>query len=164
MADVYEKASQLAIAIEHASVQNQCFLAEIEHLFSEHPSIEPSALASEVNLALGEIGCIEPWRSEEDAMYVFEHEAYPACMYVDEDKQKTIEGYLRALTCWIGYRMENSVSESMERATSGRGGKRPNAGRPKLKMPNRRIYLPKDIAAFLSDEVNLQKVRNLMAG
>jgi hypothetical protein len=125
-----------------------------------HTNIE-----KELEIALKEIGAIKPWWSEEDQMYVFEHDAYPTLMHADQDPDEVVKGYKRALHRFIGYRMRGRVAESVERITSGRGGYRPGAGRPKgsTKGRTKRISLPDDVATWLKeDPAHIEKVRAMM--
>ncbi|MEW6667635.1 MAG: hypothetical protein AB1512_20700 [Thermodesulfobacteriota bacterium] len=119
----------------------------------------------ELKNALKEIGEIKPWWSEDDKMYVFEHETYPTLMHADSDPDEVVKGYERALRRFIQYRMRGQVAESVERITSGRGGYRPGAGRPKgsTKGKTRRISLPEDVAAWLKeDPAHIEKLRAMM--
>jgi hypothetical protein len=116
---------------------------------------------AELKKALTEIGPIDPWWSEEDGMFVFEHAAYPFVLHADPDRQETVDGYLRALRGFIEDRMNGDLAESVDRITSGRGGRRSGAGRPK-QDPKVRKWLPPDIAAWLEDPVHVEQVRKLM--
>ena len=123
-------------------------------------------IEKELGIALKEVGEIKPWWSDEDQMYVFEHEAYPMVMHADPDPDEVVKGYKRALQRFIRYRMQGRVAESVERITSGRGGYRPGADRPKgsAKGKTRRISLPDDVATWLKeDPARIEKVRALMA-
>lgn len=110
-------------------------------------------------IALQEIGVIEPWWSDEDEMYVFEHQAYPRVLYADPDKVKTRDGYLRALKGFIEERLSGNLSEEAERITPGRGGLRAGAGRPigSKKPPTERITLPKELADWLKENPTHQE-------
>jgi hypothetical protein len=114
-----------------------------------------------LDTALKEIGAIEPWWSDEDEMYVFEHSLYPRVMHADPDKEETRKGYLRALTGFIEDRLSGNLAEMADKVTSGRGGRRPGAGRPR-KGRTVRKYLPVDVAQWLDNEENLEQVRKLM--
>jgi hypothetical protein len=119
----------------------------------------------EIQVALAEIGPIEPWWSEDDEMFVFEHPAYPRVMHADPDKQEAVNGYVRALRTFIEYRMAGKVTDAVERSTRGRGGMRPGAGRPKgtVKNPTLLIRLPVDVATWLkADPANLDTVRRII--
>lgn len=125
------------------------------------------ALEQEYKKALKEIGPIEPWWSDEDGMFVFEHDLYPFVMHADPDKQKTIDGYCRALKGFIEERLAGNVAETVERITSGRGGYRPGAGRKpgSTKEPTKMVRLPIGIADWLKDDpAHIEQVRRLMQG
>lgn len=121
-------------------------------------------LANEYKKALKEIGEIKPWWSEEDQLYVFEHKAYPVVDYLAKTPEEVIEKYQLVLQDFIAERLNSNIAEPIERITSGRGGSRPGAGRPKgtTKPPTLRKRLPADIARWLDDEANHEKVRKLM--
>ncbi|MBY0449269.1 MAG: hypothetical protein K2X01_01410 [Cyanobacteria bacterium] len=113
----------------------------------------------EFQMALLEIGLIEPWWSKEDGMFVFEHNAYPRVIYADLDKKTVQDGYQRALREFIKERLAGNLSEEAERVTSGRGGKRSGAGRPKgsgTKEPTESIRIPKSIAAKIREIVQVR--------
>jgi hypothetical protein len=119
----------------------------------------------EILVALAEIGPVEPWWSEEDQMFVFEHPSYPWVMHADPSLEETKYGYLRALRTFIQDRLNNTVADSTERTTRGRGGLRPGAGRPKgsTKEPTKMVRLPIDVADWIkADPAHLEKVRNMM--
>lgn len=123
-------------------------------------------LEKEFQKALKEIGPIEPWWSEEDGLYVFEHPAYPVVDYAAKTPQEVIEKYKRVLRSFIEDRLAGNVAESVERITTGRGGYRPGAGRSKgsAKDKTRRISLPDDVATWLKENpAHIEKVRALMA-
>lgn len=116
----------------------------------------------ETQKALQEIGVIEPWFSEEDGLYVFEHPAYPAVVYGHKNKEKAIQGYKKALEEFIEDRLSGNVADFVEAMTSGRGGKRDGAGRPvgTKKAAKKRIYLETDVADWLnSNPQNVEAVR-----
>ena len=119
----------------------------------------------EIQIALNEIGPIEPIWSEVDRMFYFEHEAYPAVIYGAKDREATIEGYKRVLREWVEDRLTGNISASIERITSGRGGRRPGAGRPR-KEPTEAVRVQKDILDVVNwlreDPKRADRVRKLM--
>jgi len=121
-------------------------------------------LEKHLKLALSEIGPIEPWWSDEDGMYVFEHDSYPRVMHADPDIEETKAGYLRAITGFIEDRLNGMISESAERVTKGRGGHRPGSGRPKgtKKPKTKRVTLPLEVADWLEEDDHLSQVKQLM--
>lgn len=124
-------------------------------------------LEQEYKQALKEIGPIDPQWSDEDQMFVFEHSAYPYVMHADPDKQKTIDGYHRALKGFIEERLTGNVADYVDRVTSGRGGYREGAGRKpgSTKEPTRMVRLPIVVADWLKDDPDhVEQVRRLMQG
>lgn len=122
-------------------------------------------LDEEVKKALEEIGEIAPWWSEEDGMYVFEHPAYPFVMHADPDEAEAKAGYLRAITGFIEDRLAGMVAPDVDRVTSGRGGVRPGAGRPRKDVATIAIRLPEDVARWLKadPENHIAAIRRIMA-
>ena len=118
-------------------------------------------ISLELEQALKEIGSIEPWWSEDDELFVFEHDAYPMVMAAEDDKETTIESYKRALTEFIKERLDGNIADFVDEMTSGRGGARPGAGRPRQPKKIRK-YVPEDIAPWLDREENIAKIRELM--
>jgi hypothetical protein len=121
-------------------------------------------LETEYQKALKEIGTIEPWWSEEDGFYIFEHAAYPVVDYAADTLEETIQGYQRILKEWIVDRLAGNVADVAERITSGRGGARPGSGRPKgtVKNPTAVVRLPLKVAQWLKDPAHLAQVEKLM--
>lgn len=126
---------------------------------------QQKVILSELNKALAEINAIVPWWSDEDGLFVFEHAAYPMVMAADADRDRVIELYRLALQEFIAERLRGNVADFVESLTSGRGGARPGAGRPKNKAEKVRRYIPStivDIVEWLEDEENAAQVRKLM--
>ena len=119
-------------------------------------------IEKEVQKALMEIGEIKPWFSDEYGFYVFKHPTYPVVDYVGDTPEETIEGYKRILKEWIQERINQNIPDFVEKMTSGRGGARPGAGRPK-KEETTQIRIPTDIATWLrADPSRYHKIRELM--
>jgi hypothetical protein len=117
-------------------------------------------------IARKEIGEIKPWWSDEDEMYVFEHEAYPVVCYANPEPEVVIKRYKQVLKDFIKDRLAGNVAESVERITPGRGGSRLGASRAKgsTKNKTKRITLPNDVATWLTEDPSrIEKVRALMA-
>ena len=122
-------------------------------------------LAKELHKALKEIGPIEPWWSEKDGLYVFEHAAYPMVDYAHSDPVVVKERYQAVLKEFIQDRLLGNVAEVTERLTSGRGGYRVGAGRPKgtTKVATVQVRLPEDVAHWLkADKSHIDAIRNIM--
>lgn len=118
-----------------------------------------SALDTELQIALAEIGSITPWFSEDDGLYVFEHALYPWVMHADPTPELTVAGYHRALRGFIEDRMAGTVATVTTAGTAGRGGLRAGAGRPR-KAARTRIYIDSDLAQWLKDEANQHQLRH----
>ncbi len=116
-----------------------------------------------LKVALAEIGDIKPWK--EEGGYYFRHDTYPVVDYMADTPQDTIKGYKRILREFIEDRLQGNLSSLAERTTSGRGGKRPGAGRP-TSQSSTRISIPDDILDVVNwlreDPKRANKVRTLM--
>ncbi|HEY9685423.1 MAG TPA: hypothetical protein V6C52_00460 [Coleofasciculaceae cyanobacterium] len=123
-----------------------------------------SNIDNELKKALQEIGTIQPWWDEDVSAFVFEHSAYPV-RYAGDTEQEVIENYPQYLREFIAERLAGNLAPEVERATSGRGGRRPGAGRPlgTRKEATERIRLPLPIVQWLRDDPdNVDKIRRLM--
>jgi hypothetical protein len=122
------------------------------------------SIQDELKIALAEIGPIEPWWSDEDDMFVFEHAAYPWVMHADADKEEVKKGYIRALTGFIEERLSGTLAPKSDETTPGRGGFRQGSGRPKgtKKEPKKRVYLPIEVADWILEDDHLSQVQRLM--
>lgn len=135
-----------------------------ETLMRSFPKLKDTfskAVLEELRIALAEVGTIEPWEGAECAAWVFHHPLYPTVEYSGDSKDEVMTGYPFYLAEFIKHRLANRIHPQDNQATSGRGGRRPGAGRPKKGLMKRK-YLPADVAAWLDDEENLEKVRKLM--
>lgn len=116
-----------------------------------------------LRMALKEVGKIEPWFDKDVNSWVFEHPNYPVGCG-GNSKEEVIKKYPLYLEEFITERLNNNVSQSVEKRTKGKGGKREGAGRPA--NPNKeirvRIYLPLDIANFLKEPSVLTNLRGIM--
>ena len=123
-------------------------------------------MKEDLEIALAEIGPIEPWWSEDNGMYWFEHDAYPYVMHGDPDIEKTKLGYMRALKGFIKDRLTGNLDETVDRISSGRGGVRSGSGRPvgTTKAPTKLVRLPVQVADWIkADPVHLEQIKRLMA-
>lgn len=121
--------------------------------------------AEELEIALKEVGTIKPHWEEDVQAFVFEHPAYPV-RYAGDTEQEVIKNYPLYLSDFIEERLKGNLAPFVERLTSGRGGKRPNAGRPKgkSKEETKMVRLPIRIADWIKESPeHLEAVRNLMA-
>jgi hypothetical protein len=123
---------------------------------------EALELQEALQIALEEIGPIDPWWSEADQMFVFTEKIYPAVLFQDTNKQKTIDGYVEVLKNWLIDRLNENVSETAEKVTTGHGGRRAGAGRPP-KPPTKAVRIDLDVANWLEGQPeHIAKVRSLM--
>lgn len=125
-----------------------------------------SELRKALDTALNEIGPIEPWWSEDDEMYVFEHDAYPAVDYAHTDLETVKKRYVIILTDFLTERLKDNVDPAVEKITSGRGGVRAGAGRPvgTVKVPTKQIRIPSDIVDWILENKSdrIGSIRQLM--
>jgi hypothetical protein len=116
----------------------------------------------ELAIALKEVREIKPWFDKEVGEWGFSHKLYPVeCG--GSTPEEVVEKYPLYLKEFIKYTLDNKLAPLTEKATKGRGGHRPGAGRPKkvAKEIKSRIYLPLSIASWLKDPQNLILVENL---
>jgi hypothetical protein len=120
----------------------------------------------QVQIALMEVGAIEPWFDEEVQEWIFARKKYPeSCS--GATRQEVIENYPLYLRQFIEQRLKGNLAPWIEKKTAGRGGRRAGAGRPRGRktLSTRTIRIAADIAAWLkSDPRHLQQVRDLMTG
>lgn len=117
-----------------------------------------------IKIALKEVGKIKPWFDKDVNAYVFEHPSYPV-EYAGESEEEVIEGYPKYLREFILHRLDDRLHPLMEEETTGRGGKRPGAGRPKgtRKSPTKVVRLPKDIANWIEKPSSIPQIRQFIA-
>lgn len=120
-------------------------------------------IKNELNIALTEIGVIEPWFDKSVNAWVFEHELYPV-RYGGDSKQEVIENYPKYLEVFIEHRMQGRIDSVNEKKTKGKGGARPHAGRPvgTKKEPTKQIRVPYDIAFWLKQPGTIANLRNFI--
>ena len=118
-----------------------------------------------LSVALEEIGEIKPWFEKDVNAWVFSHKNYPEVEYAGESKEDVIENYPEYLREFIRHRLNDNITERVEKKTKGRGGKREGAGRPRgtKKEPKQRVYLPKDVAEWIEKPSSIPQVRHLIA-
>lgn len=104
-----------------------------------------------LNIALAEIGEIKPKFNKKFNAWTFKHQKYPDVEYFGHSPEEVVQNYPRYLREFIKHRLNRNIWESVEKKTTGRGGKRERAGRPKgtKKPPTRRISVPVDIAEIV---------------
>ncbi len=116
-----------------------------------------------LNIALKEVGSIKPWFDDDVNEWVFSHPNYPV-EYGGESPEEVIQNYPKYLQEFIKHRLNDNLNPLTEKKTKGHGGKREGAGRPKgsLKKPTKRVSLPMDIAAWITQPEAMEQVRRLM--
>lgn len=117
----------------------------------------------ELEIAISEIGKITPRYDRLCKSWVFSHPLYPV-EYGGNSKEDVIENYPKYLLEFIRHRLKQNLNPSMEQRTKGKGGYRPGAGRPKgtTKEAKRRIYLPVDLADWITQQGHMEQVRRMM--
>lgn len=118
----------------------------------------------QLQMALEEIGEIEPWFDAECQEWVFEHPAYPES-YSGATPEEVIRGYPLYLGQLIQARLDGSLAPYVEKKITGRAGRRPRVGRSQrvTKPSTRMVRLPVEIAEWLkADPENVNQVRKLM--
>jgi len=118
-----------------------------------------------LRIALRDIGAIKPWFDEEVQEWVFEHHLYPeSCS--GTTRKEVIKRYPLYLRQFIEQRLKGNLAPWVEKRTTGRGGRRAGAGRPKgtTKEPTKTVRLPLNIASWIkSDPSHLEQLRHLAA-
>lgn len=117
-----------------------------------------------LQVALQEVGHIKPWFDKHVNSWIFSHPKYPV-EYAGDSAEQVTENYPKYLETFIEERLNNNLSPLTEKETTGRGGKRLGAGRPRgsVKEPKERIYLPEDIAQWIKDTpVACEEIRSLI--
>ena len=120
-------------------------------------------IKKQVEIALAEIGKIKPWFDKEFNAWIFSHDLYPVeCE--GKSAEEVISKYPKYLEVFIEHRMLGKIDKLNEKKTKGRGGARPNAGRPagSKKEPTIQIRVPSDIALWLKQPGIISNLRNLM--
>ncbi len=120
-------------------------------------------LKKEVELALAEVGKITPWFDKKFNAWIFSSELYPIeCE--GNSAEEVIKKYPKYLEVFIEHRMLGKLDDLNEKKTKGKGGARPNAGRPigSKKEPSVQIRVPTDIAVWLKQPGIIPNLRNLM--
>lgn len=120
-------------------------------------------IKKQVELALAEIGQIKPWFDRKFKAWIFSSDLYPV-QCEGNSKQEVIEKYPKYLEVFIEHRMVGKIDEINEKKTKGKGGARPNAGRPlgSKKDPTLQIRVPADIALWLKQPGIISDLRHLM--
>ena len=120
-----------------------------------------------LEIALKEVGNIDPWLDKGFDAWIFSHPSYPDVEYAGESKSEVIGNYPLYLRDFIEERLNNNLAPHIEKAVKGRGGKREGAGRPKgtKKESKKRIYLPADITTWVHAHPSeaISSIRQLIA-
>lgn len=116
---------------------------------------------SHLKTAFKEIGEIKPWFTKEFDAWIFSHDLYPV-EYAGNTEEEVIKNYPLYLKEFIKHRLQDRLSPFMEKKTRGHGGKRVGSGRPKgSKEEKVRVYLPKDIASWITQPETIVHIRQL---
>jgi hypothetical protein len=120
-----------------------------------------------LEIALKEIGKIEPWFDKDFDSCIFSHRSYPDVEYAGESKDEVIKNYPLYLRDFIEERLNDNLAPHIEKAAKGRGGKRKGSGRPKgtKKEKKKRVYLPTDIADWYRNHQSVveSSIRQMIA-
>ena len=120
-------------------------------------------IKKQLEIALAEIGEIKPVFDKKFNAWIFSNELYPVeCE--GTSKEEVIKKYPGYLEVFIEHRMEGKIDEISEKKTTGKGGARPNAGRPhgSKKAPTTQIRVPCDIAEWLRQPGIISNLRSIM--
>jgi len=109
----------------------------------------PKEITEHLEIALKEVGKIKPWFDKDVNEWIFSHPRYPV-EYGGKSKEEVIKNYPKYLREFIKQRLNDNLDPLSEKQTSGHGGKRAGAGRPKgsVTEEKERISLPKDITEW----------------
>ena len=120
-------------------------------------------IKTHLQIALKEIGMVEPWFDRRFKNWIFSHPDYPV-EYAGDTREEVIKNYPLYLRDFIEERLNNNLNPLTEKQTKGRGGLREGAGRPKgsKKEHKTRIYLPDDLALWIKYPEAITQVRRLM--
>ena len=118
-----------------------------------------------LNIALKEVGEINPWFDKNFNAWIFSHKNYPDVEYAGESSEEVIKNYPLYLRDFIEERLNDNLAAHIEKATKGHGGKREGAGRPKgsKKDAKKRVDLPNDVAEWFEQPSAIPQVRQLIA-
>jgi len=120
-------------------------------------------IKKQLEMALAEIGKIEPWFDKAFNAWIFSNDLYPVeCE--GKSAEEVIKKYPKYLEIFIEHRMVGRLDEFNEKKTKGKGGARPNAGRPvgSNKESTIQIRVPNDIAMWLKQPGTISNLRTLM--
>jgi len=120
-------------------------------------------IKKQLKIALDEIGKIKPWFDKDFNAWVFSSDLYPVeCE--GKTAEEVIEKYPKYLEVFIEHRLLGKIDGLNEKKTKGRGGVRPNAGRPvgSKKEPTTQIRVPRDIAEWIKQPGIISNLRSLM--
>ena len=127
-------------------------------------SSKEKELKRELDLALSEVGQIQPWFDKRFKAWIFSHPLYPSVASEGDSAQEVIEKYPKYLEVFIEHRLQNRIHPLDEKKTKGKGGHRPSAGRPKgsVSEQTKQIRVPVEIAEWLKQPGIIRNLRELM--
>ncbi len=117
-----------------------------------------------LKISLKEIGKIKPWFDEDVNAWIFSHGLYPV-EYAGETREEVIENFQKYMREFVKQRLNDNLSDTVERRTFGHGGKREGSGRHigTTKEPKTRIYMPVELAEwFRKNPQAIEMTTNLM--
>lgn len=115
-----------------------------------------------LDIALKEIGKIQPWFDSNVNEWIYSHPNYPV-EYGGESIDEVIKNYPKYLREFIKQRLNDNLNSLTEKKTLGHGGKRERSGRPlgTKKEPTKRVSLPIDIADWITMPDTIQHLHAL---
>jgi hypothetical protein len=122
-------------------------------------------IEAHLKIALKEIGKIKPRFSKKFHVWLFKHKAYPDVEYAGDTQEEVIKNYPKYLREFIKQRLDQNISLHVELKTTGRGGRREGAGRPKgtKKDPTKRVSLPLDVVKWFDRPEAIPQFRRWVA-
>jgi hypothetical protein len=87
-------------------------------------------IKNHLEIALQEVGEINPTFNKKFRAWVFRHKNYPDVEYYGSSPQEVIEKYPLYLKEFVKHRLNQNIWGSVEKKTKGRGGKREGGGKP----------------------------------
>jgi hypothetical protein len=103
--------------------------------------------------ALKEMKRINVVFDEECQEYAASHPYYPSILAPGNTPEEAQETFIRHLRIFIEQRLKSNLAPNVERMTSGRGGVRLGAGRPK--KDTTRVSIGSDLASWLRKPENI---------
>ena len=121
-------------------------------------------IGSHLEIALKEIGAIEPWFDDEVGEWIFKHPLYPV-EYGGDSKEDVVKNYPEYIREFLKHRLDDRLDPLVEQETKGHGGRRRGAGRPRgAKKPATKVVrLPADVAGWIERPSSIPHIREMIA-